>query len=270
MANPMLNDKKLRAAAGAEGDGWGAPDPTTRAPMTDGPISPWSGATKTMTVGGTASATAVLFVLLLAGATVGWLGVEAPQGEVYKFPAFAIGGLLVGLVCAIVLAFKPNLAKILGPIYAVAEGLFVGAISRAYETYYDGIVVQAAGATIAVVGVMLALYGLRIIKVTDRMRRIVIGATLGVAVFYGISLLMSLFGATPTFLSSSSALGIGFSFLVAGLAAFNLALDFDFIERGAKERLPQSVEWYAAFGVLVTVVWLYLEILRLLAKLRDR
>ena len=116
MANPMLNDKKLRAAAGAEGDGWGAPDPTTRAPMTDGPISPWSGATKTMTVGGTASATAVLFVLLLAGATVGWLGVEAPQGEVYKFPAFAIGGLLVGLVCAIVLAFKPNLAKILGQI----------------------------------------------------------------------------------------------------------------------------------------------------------
>ncbi|NDF32528.1 MAG: Bax inhibitor-1/YccA family protein, partial [Acidimicrobiia bacterium] len=100
--------------------------------------------------------------------------------------------------------------------------------------------------------------------------RIVIGATLGVAVFYGISLLMSLFGATPTFLSSSSALGIGFSFLVAGLAAFNLALDFDFIERGAKERLPESVEWYAAFGVLVTVVWLYLEILRLLAKLRDR
>ncbi|NDA78632.1 MAG: Bax inhibitor-1/YccA family protein [Actinobacteria bacterium] len=99
---------------------------------------------------------------------------------------------------------------------------------------------------------------------------IVIGATLGVAVFYGISLLMSLFGATPTFLSSSSALGIGFSFLVAGLAAFNLALDFDFIERGAKERLPESVEWYAAFGVLVTVVWLYLEILRLLAKLRDR
>jgi uncharacterized YccA/Bax inhibitor family protein len=189
---------------------------------------------------------------------------------VYKFPAFAIGGLLVGLVCAIVLAFKPNLAKILGPIYAVAEGLFVGAISRAYETYYDGIVVQAAGATIAVVGVMLALYGLRIIKVTDRFRRIVIGATLGVAVFYGISLLMSLFGATPTFLSSSSALGIGFSFLVAGLAAFNLALDFDFIERGAKERLPESVEWYAAFGVLVTVVWLYLEILRLLAKLRDR
>lgn len=271
MSNPLLNDEKLRAAAAkSDGAGWGAPDLETRAPMTDGPTSPWNPATRAMTVGGTVSATAVLFVLLLAGATVGWLGVEAPRGEVYKFPAFAIGGVLVGLVCVLVLAFKPNLAKILGPIYAVAQGLFVGAISRAYETYYDGIVVQAAGATIAVVAVMLALYGLRIIKVTDRMRRIVIGATLGVAVFYGISMLMSLFGATPTFLSSSSALGIGFSFLVAGLAAFNLALDFDFIERGAKERLPESVEWYAAFGVLVTVVWLYLEILRLLAKLRDR
>ena len=274
MANPLLNEKRLEQAAAANGAGWAAPDQSTRRgnsdALNDGPTTPWVPAGRTMTVAGTASATAVLFVLLLAAAVVGWLGVDAPQGEVYKFPAYAIGGLLVGFVLAIVLAFKPHLAKFLAPVYAIAEGLFVGAISKAYETYYDGIVVQAAGATIGVFVVMLAMYSLRIIKVTDRFRRIVIGATMGVALFYGVSLLMSLFGATPPFIQSTSLLGIGFSFLVAGLAAFNLALDFDFIERGSKQGMPESTEWYAAFGVMVTVVWLYLEILRLLSKLRER
>jgi uncharacterized YccA/Bax inhibitor family protein len=274
MANPLLNEKRLEQAAAANGAGWAAPDQSTRRgnsdALNDGPTTPWVPTGRTMTVAGTASATAVLFVLLLAAAVVGWLGVDAPQGEVYKFPAYAIGGLLVGFVLAIVLAFKPHLAKFLAPVYAIAEGLFVGAISKAYETYYDGIVVQAAGATIGVFVVMLAMYSLRIIKVTDRFRRIVIGATMGVALFYGVSLLMSLFGATPPFIQSTSLFGIGFSFLVAGLAAFNLALDFDFIERGSKQGMPESTEWYAAFGVMVTVVWLYLEILRLLSKLRER
>lgn len=263
MANPVLNDKGLERAAG-----WAMPTDETPRAIDDGPISPWHSAT--MTVGGTVSATAVLFVLLLAGAVVGWLGVDAPDGEVYSFPSFAIAGLFVGLGCALVMAFRPNLARILGPVYAIAEGLFVGAISRAYETYYDGIVVQAAGATIAVVAAMLALHGLRIVKVTDRFRRIVVGATFGVMIFYGVSLLFSLFGSAPSFISSASPFGIVFSLFVAGLAAANLALDFDFIERGAKQGLPRQVEWYAAFGVLVTVVWLYLEILRLIAKLRDR
>jgi uncharacterized YccA/Bax inhibitor family protein len=274
MANPLLNEKRLEQAAASNGSGWAAPDQSTRRgsseAFNDGPTTPWVPTGRTMTVAGTASATVVLFVLLLAAAVVGWLGVDAPQGEVYKFPAYAIGGLLVGFVLAIVLAFKPHLAKFLAPVYAIAEGLFVGAISKAYETYYDGIVVQAAGATIGVFVVMLAMYSLRIIKVTDRFRRIVIGATMGVALFYGVSLLMSLFGATPPFIQSTSLFGIGFSFLVAGLAAFNLALDFDFIERGSKQGMPESTEWYAAFGVMVTVVWLYLEILRLLSKLRER
>jgi len=270
MANPMLNDKRLQQAATSDEAGWAAPDAASRATIDDGPISPWNPGVRTMTIGGTVSATAVLFVLLLAAAAVGWLAVDAPSGEVYEFPTFAIVGVLVGFAAAILLAFKPNLAKFVAPVYAIAEGLFVGAVSKAYETYYDGIVVQAAGATIGVFAVMLALYGLRIIKVTDRMRRIVIGATLGVALFYGVSLLFSLFGSAPSFLSSTSGFSIAFSFFVAGLAAFNLALDFDFIERGVKQRMPESVEWYAAFGVLVTVVWLYLEILRLLAKMRER
>jgi len=114
------------------------------------------------------------------------------------------------------------------------------------------------------------LYRTGVIRVTDKMRRTVIGATLGVAVFYGISFLMSLFGADISFFRSSSLMSIGFSLLVAGLAAMNLALDFDFIERGEQSGLPKYFEWYAAFGLLVTMVWLYLEILRLLAKLRDR
>ena len=274
MANPLLNEKRLKQAAAANDAGWAAPDESTRRgnvdPLNDGPTTPWVPTGRTMTVAGTANATAVLFVLLLAAAVVGWLGVDAPDGQVYKFPAYAIGGLLVGFGLAIFLSFKPHLAKFLAPVYAIAEGLFVGAISKAYETYYDGIVVQAAGATIAVFAVMLTMYSLRIIKVTDRFRRIVIGATMGVALFYGVSMLMSLFGATPPFIQSTSLFGIGFSFLVAGLAAFNLALDFDFIERGSKQGMPESTEWYAAFGVMVTVVWLYLEILRLLSKLRER
>ena len=273
MANPFLNDKRLQqaatATAGAEGGGWAAPDPgaIVNPPINDGPISSWTA--RTMTVAGTASATAILLLILLAAAAVGWLAVdEAPSGEV-QFPALAIVGLLVGLGVAIVLAFKPLWARFLAPVYAIAQGFLVGAISRAFNEAYDGIVVQAAGATIAVFAVMLFLYRTRIIKVTDRMRRIVIGATLGIAVFYGISLLLNLFGVNVTFLSSASPLSIAFSFLVAGLAAFNLALDFDFIERGANQGMPKQTEWYAAFGVLVTLVWLYLEVLRLLAKLRE-
>jgi len=269
VSNPLLNDEKLRKAAEADA-GWAAPDASTRAPMSDGPISPWNPRQGLMTVGGTASATAVLFVLLLASAAVGWSMVDAPNGEVYEFPALAIGGVLVGFVLAIVLAFKPMWARVLAPVYALAQGIFIGAISRAYETYFDGIVLQAAGVTVAVFAAMLVMYNLRIVKVTARFRRIVVGATLGLMVFYGVALLINLFGGSVSFLSQPSALGIGFSIFVAGLAAMNLALDFDFIENGAREGLPKSVEWYAAFGVMVTVVWLYLEILRLLAKLRDR
>jgi len=269
MSNPLLNDEKLRKAAEADA-GWAAPDAGSRVPMTDGPISPWNPRQGVMTVGGTASATAVLFVLMLVSAAVGWTMVDAPDGEVYRFPTMAIVGVLLGLVIAIALAFKPMWARVLAPVYALAQGVFVGAISRAYETYYDGIVLQAAGVTAAVFAAMLVMYNLRVIKVTNRFRRIVVGATLGLMVFYGVALLINLFGGSVSFLTEPSAFGIGFSLFVAALAAMNLALDFDFIERGSQEGLPKSVEWYAAFGVLVTVVWLYLEILRLLAKLRER
>jgi uncharacterized YccA/Bax inhibitor family protein len=281
MSNPVLNERRMQAA----GNTWAPPAPSAdhfppvSGQISDGPASSWR--PQVMTVNGVISATATLFVLLLVSATIGWIATGAPEavrnldgsiGYSYSIPPLAWGGLIVGIGLTFLLMFKPHLAKFIAPIYALAEGFFVGAISRMYETYYDGIVVQAAGATIAVFAVMLVLYRTRIIKVTNRFRKIVVSATIGIMAFYGVCLLIRLFAGagSVSFLSSPSPLGIAFSVFVAGLAAFNLALDFDFIENGAKQGLDKKFEWYAAFGLLVTIIWLYLEILRLLAKLRDR
>lgn len=275
MPNPMFNESKMTAASQT----WPAPQPGTAAGSTstgpaisDGPVSPWQRGT--MTVNGTISATAVLMTLLLASAAVGWIATgsidfEDPSAG-FSFPMLAWVGLGVGFVMVIALYFKPHLARILAPIYALAQGFFVGAISKAYESFNDGIVLQAAAATISVFLVMLVLYRTRIIKVTDKFRRIVIGATLGIMLLYGVSFLFMLFGGNVSYLTSPSLLGIGFSLFVCGIAAMNLALDFDLIERGTAEGAPKAFEWYAAFGLLVTIVWLYLEMLRLLAKLRSR
>ena len=275
MANPVLNERVLAQASNT----WAPPEPNTEyfPPVSDGPSSPY--VRETMTVNGVISATATLFVLLLASATFGWLSTGAPQEVLFSdgtvryentIPMLAWGGLIVGVGLTFLLMFKPHLAKFIAPVYAIAEGFFVGAISRAYENIYDGLVVQAAGMTLAVFAVMLVLYRTGVIKVTERFRKIVVTATIGVMVFYGVSMLISLFGGSVSFLSSPSLLGIGFSVLVAGLAAFNLALDFDFIEKGSKQGLDKNFEWFAAFGLLVTIIWLYLELLRLLAKLRER
>jgi uncharacterized YccA/Bax inhibitor family protein len=272
MSNPMLNDDRLRAAAAASDSqaGWAAPQPGTQwnPPITDGPISRLQ--TGVMTVAGTAQVTAILLGLLLVSGAFGWAAVKVDTAGNAEFPPLAIVGILVGIGCVFGLMFKPQLAKIIAPIYAIAQGFAVGAISRGYETYQKGIVLQAVGATLGVFLVMLFLYRTNVIKVTEKYRRIVIGATLGIMVFYGVSLLIRLFGGNVPFLDSPCAFGIIFSLVVAAIAAANLALDFDFIERGAQQRLPKNVEWFAAFGLLVTIVWLYLEILRLLSKLNRR
>jgi uncharacterized YccA/Bax inhibitor family protein len=184
----------------------------------------------------------------------------------------AIGGIILGFVCAITLRFKPTWAPALAPVYALAEGFFLGVISRVYDDAYNGIVLQAVGATLGVFAVMLFLYKSRILKVTDRFRRIVIGATMGLMVFYAISFFIGLFTGfgSISFFNSSSPMGILFSVLAAGLAAMMLAVDFDMIEKGAAAGWPKGMEWYAAFGLLATLIWLYLEILRLLAKLNQR
>jgi len=272
VANPIMNEKAAQQAAKA---GWGAPEPGTAgwaAPtagtaISDGPISAWKPGA--MTVAGTATATGVLLVLLLATASLGWVMAPADPG---KASALALGGILLGLVCAIALRFRPNWARVLAPVYALAEGFFLGVISRAYDERYNGIVVQAVGATLAVFAVMLVLYRTRILKVTNRFRRIVVTATMGLMLFYGVSFIISLFAGSQSlrFLDSASPLGIGFSVLAAGLAAMMLAIDFDLIEKGAREGWPKGMEWYAAFGLLATLIWLYLEILRLLSKLERR
>jgi uncharacterized YccA/Bax inhibitor family protein len=273
MANPVLNDKTFGEAVTRDGATWSPPpaDAGWQPPIDDGPTSPWQTASADrMTVRGSIFASVVLFALLLFSASFGWAAVEQPApGEAVEFPGIALLGVVVGFVAVLVACFKPKLARILGPIYALAQGYAVGAISKAYELQWDGIVLQAVGATLGVFAVMLLLYQTRIIRVTDRLRRTVIMATLGVMVFYLVSFIMNLF-TDVSFLQSNSLLSIGFSVLVAGLAAFNLMLDFDFIERGARANVPKHMDWLAALGLLVTLVWLYLEILRLLGKVRSR
>jgi len=271
MSNPLLSEKALSQASarGQSEAGWAAPSSENLAtPVTDGPVTRWDSGT--MTVSGAASATIMLVLLVVASAAVTWVMIpEATDGTII-FPAgWVIGGVVIALIAALVASFKPRTAKVLAPVYALAEGVVIGAISRAYDAAYDGIVLQAVGATLAVFLVMLGLYRTRIIKVTDRFRRIIVGMTIGVMVFYLFSFVLSLFGATPSFISDATPMGIVFSLFVSGLAAFNLALDFDMIEKAAAARMPAYMEWYCALGVTVTLVWLYLELLRLLAKLRD-
>ena len=226
---------------------------------------------ETMRVGGVASATAVLLTLLIIGAFFGWNAVDvSPFGGV-QFPSWVLGALIGGIVLLVIAYFKPALAKFIAPVYAVVEGLVVGAISHVYEFEFDGIVLQAAMLTVAIFAAMLFLYGTRIIKVTDRLRRGVMAATMGIMLVYAFQLIMNLVGVgfRVPYLHDSGPIGILISLVIVGVAAFNYLIDFDFIERASKAGAPKDLEWTAALGLLVTTVWLYLELLRLLAKLRD-
>ena len=276
MANPLLNEKAFTKAVERTPDqaGWGSAEgkSTWNPPISDGQVSPYISAKapgQTMTANGAMSATMFLMVLLVAAATFGWSQVTELESGQITFPSWVMGGLVVGLICAFGVMFKPTAARFLAPVYAIAQGSVVGAISKMFNVQYPGIVVQAVGATIGVFVMMLVLYRTGILRVTDKFRRIIVGATLGLMVFYLFSFVAGFFGANliPT---GSSTMSIGFSVLVAGLAAMNLALDFDFIDKAEAAGAPKHMEWFAAFGIMVTLVWLYMEILRLLAKMRDR
>ena len=214
MPNPMLNEKKLEAdragwaaptAPSPGGEVWAPPAPPGDRVdrVDDGPVTPWRPGM--MTVNGTITATAALFVLLLVSATFGWMSTESSPAGDSEFPWVAMLGVIVGFGAVIALYFRPRWAKVLGPIYALGQGFFVGAISKVFNDQWDGIVVQAALATLAVFTVMLVLYRTRIIKVTDRFRRIVIGATLGVMLLYLVSFVISLFGGEVSFINEPSA-----------------------------------------------------------------
>jgi uncharacterized YccA/Bax inhibitor family protein len=221
----------------------------------------------TMTVNGTVWATASLLVLLIAAGVFGWLSVDA-TAESVSMPGWLLPVMLGGV--AVLTIFKPNLARFTAPAYALLEGALLGAISALFNTAYDGIVLQAVALTIGVFAIMLFLFATRVIRVTDKLRMGIVAATGAIALVYLANILLSLFDASVPFLHDTGPVGVGISLVIVGVAAFNLLLDFDFVERGVAAGAPKHVEWYAAFGLLVTIIWLYLELLRLLAKLQGR
>jgi uncharacterized YccA/Bax inhibitor family protein len=222
-----------------------------------------------MTLQGSINKSFLLLVVLLAGAFWPW-SQYLTTGDASVVTGPLLIGALGGFILAMIISFKANLAPVLSIPYAALEGLAIGSISAMLERRYPGIAIQAVGLTFAVFAVMLVAYKLRIIRATERFRAVVITATLAIGVVYLISMVLGLFHVQAPLmaLNSPSPLGIIISLVIVGVAALNLILDFDFIESGAAQGAPRYMEWYAAFGLLVTLVWLYMEILRLLSKLR--
>lgn len=237
------------------------------ATMQTAPTGPIVSDAEVMTIGGTAAKTGLLLALVIGSGMWGWTLVD-PEAGTSSIPGWLFLLMIGVFVLAIVTAFKPRIAVITGPLYALSMGALVGAISHIYDAQFGGIVLQAILATAAVFVVMLVLFVTRTIRVTNRMRGIVIGATAGIALFYVASILLSLFGVSVPLVWDSGPLGILFSVFVVAVAAFNLMLDFDMVERGVQARAPKYLEWYGAFGLMVTIIWMYIEILRLLSKTR--
>ena len=220
-----------------------------------------------MTLQGSINKSFLLLVVLLGGALWPW-SQYLTTGDASVAMTAVMVGALGGLVVGLIISFKADLAPYLAVPYAALEGLAIGGISAVFERRFPGIAIQAVGLTFAVLAVMLVAYKLNIIRATERFRAIVIGATGAIALVYVISMVLGLFHVQTPFLNSASPLGIIVSLVIVGVAALNLILDFDFIESGAAQGAPRYMEWYAAFGLLVTMVWLYMEILRLLSKMR--
>jgi uncharacterized YccA/Bax inhibitor family protein len=222
------------------------------------------------TVQGTVGKTFLLLAILSFTAILSWNAVGNGTFPIAAIPISALGGFIVAMITI----FKPTIAPITGPLYAAVEGVLLGAISQFVELRYGakfpGIAMQAVMLTCGTTFVMLFVYQTGLVRVTDKLRAGIITATGALALFYIVTMLLRLFHVEMPLVWSATPLGIGFSLFVIGLAAFNLLLDFDFIEKAASVGAPKYMEWYGAFGLMVTLIWLYLEILRLLAKLADR
>jgi uncharacterized YccA/Bax inhibitor family protein len=219
-----------------------------------------------MTLSGTINKTLILFLLLLTSAIVIWWLTFNGMNPMVP----AIGGAIVGLVLVVIAAFKPQYAPYLAPGYALFEGLFIGGISAIFEAMYPGIVIQAVGATFVTFIVCLGLYKYRIVKVTEQFKSVVVAATLAIATYYIISWIFSMFTSFVPVHYGNSLMSIGISIFVIVIAALNLFLDFDRIEKGTEQKLPKYMEWYGAMGLMITLVWLYIEFLRLLSKLNSK
>jgi uncharacterized YccA/Bax inhibitor family protein len=228
-----------------------------------------------MTVNGTINKTALMLLIVVAGALYTWnkffdaIAINPEAGTAAVLPWLAVGGI-GGLITALVTVFRPQSSGISAPIYAAFEGLLLGGLSAMFEMMYPGVVMRAVALTLAVFFMMLFLYRSGIIKVTRKFTMGIFAATAGIALVYFVSFIGSMFGAPMAFLYGNSNLSIGFSLVVVAIAALNLVLDFSFIERAAGSGAPKYMEWYGAFGLMVTLIWLYLEILRLLSKLASR
>ena len=213
-----------------------------------------------MTLDGAVNKTAILLALCFAGAFAGW-----------NVPALAMPGLIIGTILAFVTIFRsPAKAGSTAPFYAAFEGMALGGITVFAEMQYPGIGIQAIGLTFGILASLLFCYKSGIIKPTENFRLMVVSATMGIMLLYFVSFIMSFFGSGIGFIHSNGLFGIGLSLFIVGIASLNLVLDFDYIEDGADRGLPKYMEWYGAFSLMVTLIWLYLEILRLLAKLRSR
>jgi uncharacterized YccA/Bax inhibitor family protein len=221
-----------------------------------------------MSLPGTATKSMLLLLLAVFSASFTWNAVAAGNYGIVG-PATLVGGI-GGFVVALVTVFKPRLSPYTAPLYAVLEGLLLGGISALYNARFAGLPLQAVALTFGVFAALLLVYRTGLVRATENFRLGVAAATGGIMVMYLLTFVLRLFGVQLAFLHDSSPLSIGISLVVVVVAALNLVLDFDFIERGVEQRAPKYMEWYAAFGLLVTLVWLYLEILRLLAKLQGR
>lgn len=241
---------------------------------------------QSMTIQGAVNKSLIMLVLLVAAAAWVWSGITpllsqaavasragistlASQGSSMVLP-FAIGGFFVALILAFVISFKPNWSAYLAPVYAIGEGLALGGISAIIEFRYPGIVMQAVLLTFGTLFCLLMAYKFNIIRVTDKFRLGLIVATGAICLIYVINMVMGFFHASIPFVTGNGFFGIAFSLFVVGIAALNLVLDFDLIERGAESGAPKYMEWYSGFALMVTLVWLYIEILNLLMKLRSR
>lgn len=236
----------------------------TRQYMGNATMSP----STTMTMNGTITKTAILLCLVVAGAIYPWYEVSVNK-NMNIWPLFLIGGI-GGLIFALITSFKPNFSPVTAPIYALLEGLALGGISAIYNIQSQGIALQAMMLTVAVLFLMLFLYRTKIIQVTDKFRMVVVCATGAIMLLYLVSFVLSFFSISIPFMHGSGWMSIGISLVIVVVAALNLALDFDLIETGSKTGAPKYMEWFGAFALLVTLVWLYLEMLRLLSKLKGR
>lgn len=240
-SNPALGDDAFRAT----GTGYGEP----------------------MTISGAVNKTGILLICAVATSIWSWNRfLDSPQTAL---PLLAIGGI-GGFIVALVTIFKKEWSPMTAPLYALLEGLVMGSVSAMYEMRLHGIVIQAVGLTFGVLFALLLAYRSGLIRATENLRLGIVAATGGIALFYLVQFALGFFGIHFAAVNGSGTIGIGFSLFVVVIAALNLVLDFDFIERGAEARAPKYMEWYAAFGLMVTLIWLYLEILRLLSKTRRR